>query len=71
MKNDEIVIKISKDVNLSDAVCQAMHGSDVCEKQKLHSSVKPSLNQENADLQEGESAYLNSEWKNQINVMLG
>jgi len=72
MKNDEIVIKISEDISLSDAVCKAMNlNQDNCKAKKLHQSIKPSINQDNIDLKQGESAYIHAEWRNQIGVMLG
>lgn len=72
MKHDEIVVKISKNVTLLDAVCQAMHATQYhCRSKDLHQTIKPSLAQEMIDVREGESAFTDGQWKNQMNVMLG
>ena len=46
MKNDEIVIQISKHINLSDAVCKAMHPQRGCQEKNLHQTVKVSQSQD-------------------------
>lgn len=72
VKHDEIVVKISKNVTLLDAVCLAMHATQHhCRSKDLHQTIKPSLSQERIDVREGESAFIDGQWKNQINVMLG
>jgi len=72
MYPDEIVIKISKTRSLLEAVCMAMNTATIsCSKENIHRSVKPSINEDEIGLKSGESAYMNAEWKSQINVMLG
>jgi len=72
MSNNDIIIKVSKNINITDAVCEAMNPHQKeCKQQNLHQSIKPSITQENMALKNGESVYTIGEWRSQIAVMLG
>ena len=71
MNNNDIIIKVSKNINITDAVCEAMNPRQKESKQHLHQSIKPSITQENIALKNGESVYTIGEWRSQIAVMLG
>lgn len=72
MQHKEITITLSSESDLTEVICKAFdtckHGTD---KRHQHVTIKPSLKQEIAELQEGESAYLAAAWRSQIGVMLG
>ena len=47
MKNNQITIKISEDIALSDAVCKAMNPKKIeCKEKNLHQTIKPSQSQD-------------------------
>jgi hypothetical protein len=68
----KIVIKISKNIKLIDAIIQAMNSKNLeLDTQKLHQSIKFSVNQDEFGSKMGKSSFRHGEWRSQIGIMLG
>jgi len=47
MKNNQIVINISEDIALSDAICKAMNPKKIeCKEKNLYQTIKPSQSED-------------------------
>ncbi len=47
MSKDEIMIKISEDITLSDSICKAMNSKKIkCKEKNLYQTIKPSQSQD-------------------------
>jgi hypothetical protein len=72
MKSKKIIIKIDKDIPLSDAVCRALNPQKgVCTPPRMYQTLKPSLGQDVYDWEKGENVKAVGEWNMQIGIMLG
>ena len=47
MNKDEIIIKISEDIKLTDAICKALNPKKIeCKEKNLHQTIKVSQSQD-------------------------